>query len=74
MRTFKLDSTKWTLNVLEYGEASPLENHGAFELGSDDTNREIWAYETMLRTYGQRSVETACIAYANKRNDMTVQS
>ena len=68
MKRFNLDSTGWTLNVLQYGESSPLENHGAFELGSDDTNKEIWASETMLRTYGQRSVETACIAYANNRN------
>ena len=67
MRKFKLDSTGWTLNVLEYGEASPLENHGAFEIGSDDENRALWTSETMKRTYGQRSVETACIAYANKR-------
>ena len=68
MRKFKLDSTGWTLNVLEYGEASPLANHGAFELGSDDGSKSIWTSETMMRTYGQLSVETACIAYANKRN------
>ena len=68
MQTIKLDSTGWTLNVLAYGEQSPLEKHGAFELGSDDEAHSIWASETMVRTYGTASVKTACIAYANKRN------
>lgn len=68
MNTIKLDSTGWTLNVLEYGEPSPLENHGAFEIGSDDDSRELWASISMIRTYGLDSVKTACIAYANKRN------
>ena len=70
MQTVKLDSTGWTLNILAYGEPSPLENHKAFELGADDQNREIWAGEVMVRTYGLRSVETACIAYANKRSNI----
>lgn len=68
MRTLPLDSTGWTLNVLSYGEESPLENHHAFELGSDDENREIWASEITIRTYGLDPIRNACIAYANKRN------
>jgi len=64
----KLDSAGWTLNILPYGAESPLENHHSFELGADDENREIWASEIIVRLYGTRSIETACIAYANKRN------
>lgn len=67
MTRIKLDNTGWTLNVLAYGEPSPLENHHAFELGSDDESHSIWGSETLVRTYGLRSVKTACIAYANKR-------
>ena len=68
MNTLKIDSTGWTLNVLAYGEQSPLENHKAFELGADDYNHAIWASEVTIRTYGLNSIMTACIAYANKRN------
>jgi len=68
MKQFQLDATGWTLNILAYGESTPLENHHAFELGSDDDAREIWAHEMLVRTMGTRSIETACIAYANKRN------
>jgi hypothetical protein len=68
MTPIKLDSTGWTLNILEYGEQSPLANHGAFEIGSDDDNKELWTSATVVRTYGLRSVETACIAYANQQS------
>lgn len=68
MQSIQLDTTGWRLNILDYGEPSPLENHGAFELGADDENREIWAARAMVQTYGLRSVETACVAYANKRS------
>ena len=58
----------WKLISIEYGEQSPLENHGAFELGSDDENKAIYASETMIRTYGTDSVIAACTGYAAKRN------
>ena len=67
MNTLELGSTGWTLNVLQQDEASPLENHAPFELGSDDKRREIWASEIMLKTYGLRSVKKSCIDYANRR-------
>ena len=68
MTTLPLDATGWTLNILAYGEASPLGDHHAFELGADDANKAIWAGEVTIRTYGLDPIRNACIAYAIKRS------
>ena len=56
----------WNLCILEYGEASPLENHGFMELGADDENKRIYGTEIMIRTYGLDSIIAACRGYVNK--------
>lgn len=56
----------WTLCILEYGESSPLKNHGAFELGADDENKRIYGSETLIRTMGLNPIVSACRGYVNR--------
>lgn len=63
MKTYQLDSTGWALNILDFGEPSPLESH-AFELAADDEGKAFYLGAAMTRTYGLDSVKAACIAYA----------
>ena len=57
----------WSLRVLQYGEDSPLENHGALELGADDENKLIYGSETFIRAMGMNSIMAACRSYVNKK-------
>ena len=56
----------WNLYILEYGEQSPMENHGAFELAADDENKAIFGSAAMIRTYGLDSIVAACRSYTNR--------
>ena len=49
--------------VLEYGEKSPLENHGSFEIGADESGRAFYVHEIIARTYGTDSIISACARY-----------
>jgi hypothetical protein len=64
--TFEPIEKGWNLAILEYGEQSPLENHGAFELGSDDENKLIYGSAALVRSMGLNSIVAACRGYVNK--------
>ena len=59
----------WNLCILAYGEESPLENHGAFELGADDENKCIYSAEVWVRTMGTNSILAACRGYVNRKTN-----
>ena len=69
----KLDSTGWTLNVLAYGEQSPMEDHPGFGIASDDARKELWIGEVAMRLHGQIDITNTCIAYANRVNKRATQ-
>lgn len=56
----------WNLCILEYGEESPMQNHGAMELAADDENKRIYAAALMVSTYGLNSILAACRGYVNR--------
>ena len=56
----------WNLCILEYGETSPLENHGAFELAVDNTGHRIYGSEVFIRAMGMDSILSACRSYMHK--------
>lgn len=56
----------WKLCALEYGEESPMENHGFMELAADNDNKRIYGTEAMIRTYGLDSILASCRGYVNK--------
>ena len=66
MRTIEIEKG-WNLCVLQHGEESPLENHGAFELGADDDNKRIYSAAVWVRTMGLNSILAACRGYVNRR-------
>lgn len=46
------------LYCIEYGEASPLENHQPMEIAHDNL-QAFYAHEVFINTYGVESIERA---------------
>lgn len=59
---------EWDLCILEYGEASPLENHGAFELAADNAGKRIYGSAVFIHAMGLDSILAACRGYVDKYN------
>ena len=51
------------LFAIEYGEQSPLANHGSMEVAVDTETGHFFIHEVMLVTYGTDSVIKACESY-----------
>ena len=54
------------LCVLGNGEDSPMENHGKFEIASDNKNKRYYVYDVLVRTTGKRSIDEICLIYIDK--------
>ena len=53
----------YSINVIEYGEESPMINHKGGEIATDDKYKAFYVHETFLVTYGLDSIKKACFSY-----------
>ena len=51
---------KFKINIIGYGESSPMENHRVGEIATDNETKEFFVHEMLVVTNGTESIETAC--------------
>ena len=56
----------YTLQVIGYGEQSPMENHKGGEIATDDISQVFYVHEVLVVTNGLDSIIKACNSYPMK--------
>ena len=63
MQTLTTFKNGYNLVVIEYGERSPMADHGAMEIAVDDAHKRFYVHALLLHTYGLDSVQASCERY-----------
>ena len=63
MQTLTTFKNGYNLVVIEYGERSPMADHGAMEIAADDVRKRFYVHALLLHTYGLDSVQASCERY-----------
>ena len=53
----------YSINVIEYGEQSPMEDHKGGEIAADDNLHAFYVYEVTVVANGADSIIKACNQY-----------
>ena len=56
-------SNGYSVNVIEYGEDSPMEGHKGGEIAADDKHHAFYVYEVTVVANGTDSILKACNSY-----------
>jgi hypothetical protein len=56
----------YTLQVIKYGEQSPMDNHKGGEIAADEDNKVFYVHEVLVVTNGLDSIMKACNSYPMK--------
>jgi len=56
-------SNGYSVNIIEYSEESPMQNHLGGEIAADDTAKAFYVYEVTVVANGTDSIVKACNSY-----------